>query len=387
MTILLSILLVYGIYHVGSNATLAGGLFGGLFIFLASRPTVKHVGLAVAAGAIVAFLHAMLGGTFGQDAGVESLSFFLGVGAFLGAGSILIMSLDRVWTGSLLYVTPLKDALILPSFMLIGGLCMQFANGGFHPSFDLSLYRFDLSLGLAPGHYVASLFQKQTWIRTGSFLTYTGLLTFPPFYHAWASYKGKAAKIHLIHAFVIAGISGFVLYNICPAVGPHVTFGPQFPYQLPDIGAFPIKSFQSASVHNAMPSLHITWALLVWVAAWELGSIAVLIASMIVMFTGLATVGFAEHYFIDLIVALPLVMMVQGLYTRRYKLAAAGLGMVVVWTSFLRTGIQLPSSLNWSFVIATVVITVFMMRSFLTTKSKTPELIRDFQPEATQCAG
>jgi hypothetical protein len=387
LTILLGILLVYGIYHMGSNATLAGALFGGLFIFLASRPSLTHVGLALSASAIVAFLHVMLGGTFGQDSGMESFSFFMGVGAFLGAGSILAMSLDRVWTGSLRYAVPLRDALILPSFTLIAGLCMQFVNARSHPSFDLFLYRFDLSLGLSPGHSVGSLFHKLPWIRTGSFFTYSGLLIFPPLYHAWASYKGKAAKIHLIHAFVIAGISGFVLYNICPAVGPHVTFGSQFPDQLPDIDKFPMKAFMSTSVYNAMPSLHITWALLVWVAAWELGSIAVVLASMIVMFTGFATVGFAEHYLIDLIVAVPLVMMVKGLCTRRHKLTAVGLGLVVAWTTFLRKGIQLPPSLDWLFVIATVGTTVFLMRSFLTTKLKAPQLTQDFASEATHCVG
>jgi len=366
LAILLSILLVCGIYQLGSNATLAGGFLGSFLIYLGSRPSLRHVGLAVMAGAILAVFHEMIGGTLGKDSGMETLSFVMGVGAFLGAGSILTMAFDRVWTGSRRYVPSLKDALILPVFSLVGALCMQFANGGSHASFDLFLYRFDSSLGLAPGHAVASLFRRLPWIEFGSLWTYTGLMIFPALYHAWAFYKGKAARIHLVHAFVIAGVSGIILYSICPAMGPVYAFGSQFPDRLPAMSAAPLRVLSSTGLNNAMPSLHMTWVLLVWVAAWELGSFAVVLASIVVGLTGLATLGFGEHYLIDLIVAAPLVMAVQGICKARYTLTAIGLGLVVAWTAYLRAGIQLPSSLNWMFVIATIVTTGFMMRSFVT---------------------
>ncbi len=361
LTILLSILLVYGIYRLGSNTTLAAGFSGSFFLFLAARPKLRHVSLALGSGAIVAVLYGILGGTFGKDSGIETLSLVTCIGAFLGAGSILAMSLDRVWTGSLKYAVPLNDALILPVFSLIAGLFMQFTNGGTHPSYDLYLYRFDSSLGLAPGQSVASLFRKLTWIRTASLWTYTALAIFPPVYLAWASYQGKRPKIHVLHAFMVAGVGGFALYHICPALGPIYAFGSQFPDQLPPVSTIPIKVFMSTGVNNAMPSLHMTWILLVWVAAWELGWVAVATASAFVVFTGLATLGFGEHYLIDLVVAAPLVKAVQGICTARHKLTATGLGLVIAWTVYLREGIQLPASLNWSFVIATIVTTVVMM--------------------------
>ena len=208
----------------------------------------------------IALIYAMMGGSFGKDSGVETFSFFMGMGAFLGAGTILFMALNKVWTGSPQYSSALRDAVIAPAFILTAGLSMQFANRGFHPSFDYFLYRFDLSLGLTPQHSIVTLFRNVQWIRIASFLTYSGLLMFPPLFHGWATYKGKAAKTHLVHAFVIAGVVGFVLYHICPAVGPHVTFGEQYPDQLPVLNAVPMKSFLSTSVYNAMPSLHMTWA-------------------------------------------------------------------------------------------------------------------------------
>ena len=365
LAIVLLVLLISGIYHVGSNATLAGGLFGAFFIFLSSRPSLPHVGLSLATGATVGFLYGILGGSFGKDSGVETFSLYMGMGAFLGAGSILVMSLDKAWTASPRYAAPLKDALILPAFMLIGGIFMQFANGGSHPSLDFFLYRFDSSLGLAPGHSVATLFRKLPFVETASLFTYSGLLIFPPLYRGWACYERKTGKVNLIHAFVVAGASGFVLYQICPAMGPLYAFGSQFPDHLPLMSAVPAKAFASTGVNNAMPSLHMTWVLLVWVAAWELGPFALVIASLVATLTGLATVGFGEHYFIDLIAAAPLTMMVHGICSARHKLTAVGLGLVVAWTAYLRTGIQLPAFFNWSLILVTVITTLFMMRSSL----------------------
>jgi hypothetical protein len=246
---------------------------------------------------------------------------------------------------------------------------MHFANNASHLSYDYLLYRFDASLGLAPGVSTVSVFRRLPWIRTASLLVYTELLIFPPLIHAWAIYKGKTAKINPLHTFVIAGLGWFLVYQICPAMGPVYAFGPQFPDHLPALNAVPVQAFLSTGVNNAMPSMHIAWALLVWVAAWELGSLAVVLASGLVLFTGLATLGFGEHYLIDLIVALPLVMAIHGICTARYKLTAIGTALVVAWMVYLRTGIQLEGALNWSFVIATILAAGFMIPSFLTTKT------------------
>lgn len=94
------------------------------------------------------------------------------------------------------------------------------------------------------------------------------------------------------------------------------------------------------------------------------------------MFTGLATVGFGEHYLIDLIVVMPLVVTVQGICATRYKLAAIGLGLVVAWTAYLRAGIEVPGYFNGLAVLATVSWTALMMKPLLMTGSKMPPRLR-----------
>src|SRR5712692_5741894 len=83
-TILLSILLVAGVWHLGANSMIACGFFGALFIHLGSRPSLAHVGWLLTAGMTVAFIYATLGGPFGPD----TFSGLTGAGAFLGVGSI-----------------------------------------------------------------------------------------------------------------------------------------------------------------------------------------------------------------------------------------------------------------------------------------------------------
>lgn len=365
LAIFLSVLLIAGVWHLGANSMIACGFLGAWFIHLGARPPLAHTGLAAGSGAILGLLYKAMGGAFGPG----TFALVVELGAFLGLGSILVTSLDRIWTGSSRFSACLRDALILPVFSLIAGLCMQFVNAAAHTSFDFLLYRFDASLGLTPGVTVVAWYRELPWLQSASSLTYAGLLIFPPLYHGWLAYRAKTARIHLMLAFIVAGVGGFVLYQICPAMGPLYAFGQQFPDHLPALGAVAAKGFTSTGVNNAMPSMHMTWALLVWVAAWELGPLSLTIASVFVTFTGLATVGSGEHYLIDLVVSVPLVMMVYGICTRRRRLAVTGLGLVVAWTVYLRLGIQLPAAIHWCFVAGTILATGWLMRQFLTTRA------------------
>ncbi len=122
-----------GIRRLGSDPLFACGLFGAFLIYLGSRPSPRHVALAIGAGVIIEFLYTLLGGQFGPFSS-ETLSYIKRehgfvtlleeleeIGAFLGVGSILVMSLDKVWTGSSRYLSFLGDALLLPGFSLFVG--------------------------------------------------------------------------------------------------------------------------------------------------------------------------------------------------------------------------------------------------------------------------
>ena len=80
-----------------------------------------------------------------------------------------------------------------------------------------------------------------------------------------------------------AGVLGSLLYLLCPAVGPVWAQTPGAP-------------------RNCMPSMHLTWALLLfcysprWLRPF---------AAIFALLTALATLGLGEHYVLALVAALP----------------------------------------------------------------------------------
>lgn len=116
----------------------------------------------------------------------------------------------------------------------------------------------------------------------------------------------------LRRALFIGGIACFLFYYLFPAVGPGIT------------------QWISVTPPNCMPSMHLTWALLI---AWNararwlrvtLWSYAALLA--------VSTIGLGEHYYIDLIAAVPYTAAVQWA-ARRFDLewlAAGRLGLKMV---------------------------------------------------------
>ncbi len=67
------------------------------------------------------------------------------------------------------------------------------------------------------------------------------------------------------------------------------------------MGPAHIKTIQT-SVRDCMPSLHLAWALLLWIYSGRWLRIPMLIFAVL---TAAATVGLGEHYAIDLVAALP----------------------------------------------------------------------------------
>jgi hypothetical protein len=351
----LALLTVGKIWHLSSNSMIACGFLGASFIHFAWRPGYARTIAAVCAGGLFALCHWALGATFGPGVLVAAL----GAGAYLGLGSMSVMVWDVAWNKDSHWARPLTDALILPGFSLVAGIAMGIFNGHAQSTFDKYLYAYDSLLGLAPNGFVLDLFARAPWVGSISYTVYATLLLFPPFYHAWAQHRGDARGGRLMQAFVVAGLCGFVLYQICPAEGPKYLFGALFPGHLP--ASVELQAYQSAGVHNAMPSMHMTWALLVWWASWELGPIALAIASAFAGFTALATLGSGEHYLIDLIVAVPVVMGVDGIFKNRRWQAMAGLGAALLWLVLLRTraAFALPQAANWALIAATFLLAAY----------------------------
>jgi len=359
IALMFSLALIAGIWHLASNSMIACGFLGAFFIFAGTRPGTKLLLTAAAASAGYAAAYKLLGGRFDHAYLVALIS----AGAFLGLGSITVMAWQAIWTPDnrpdrLSNQKPaLRDALVLPVFSLVAGLGMNWANSIPLRTYDHLLYAFDgVLLRIAPGQTVAALWSTFPWIGVAASTAYQCLLIFPPLYRGWALNRGLRSGVNLMHAFVAAGVAGFIFYQVCPAEGPVYAFGAQFPNHLPDWREVSLAPYLSAGVHNAIPSMHMTWALLVLWSAFELGPLALALAGGLVGLTLLATLGSGEHYLVDLVVSVPLAFAVWNAFRRDKLRAALGFSLVCAWLIYLRSGAFLlcPSIVNWIFIAATL---------------------------------
>jgi hypothetical protein len=236
-------------------------------------------------------------------------------------------------------------------------------------------------------------FVQYGWFRQTSLLFYIGLpLTLAAAYGGHLRARSKNA-LAVALGLLIAGPLGIFFYNLLPANGPRYLFEfllPNHPRAFPlnplpmalamrfQPDAMPIPGFC-----NAIPSLHMAWALLAWWYSKGLGLGVRLFTLTFVVFTFAATLGTGEHYFVDLVVAVPFALMVEAgvQYSisfrdpRRLYAFLGGLMMTLVWIALLSFCYRLwwiSPAVPWACVAATLAVSMFLHRRL----QKTPETVR-----------
>jgi hypothetical protein len=140
--------------------------------------------------------------------------------------------------------------------------------------------------------------------------------------------SGKTPSI--LPAYVTEMLVGPCLYALLPACGPYYAFA-GFPWSQFDL---PAATVPLNAAPNAVPSLHMSTAFLLLIFArtragrYLAGVYALAIAA--------ATITTGEHYLIDLIVGLPFACFTAAVAHRRFRMAAAHLGVVLAWMGALR---------------------------------------------------
>jgi hypothetical protein len=106
--------------------------------------------------------------------------------------------------------------------------------------------------------------------------------------------------------FLAAGLD-IALAPLCywfiPATGPAYAFKGLFPYVLPEHVTMIARPAYFAPP-NCFPSVHMSMALVVLCFAWR-WSTGRIVSVLHVALTVLATLGFGEHYLVDLLIAIP----------------------------------------------------------------------------------
>jgi hypothetical protein len=197
----------------------------------------------------------------------------------------------------------------------------------------------------------------------------------------------------LIELLFAPAMVGYLFFSVFPVCGPHYAFAVDFPNAyLPypmlhrlALGSIPVLP---AFPRNAVPSLHLTWALLIWLNTRGLSRWARLAAAGLAVATVFDTLATGEHYLFDLIVSLPFTLWMQACMVRTVKFgarerwlpAAAGCAMFLGWLVIGRFGFHwmvISRYLVWSLaVISSAVSLVWAMKL----PAMIPEMITQSKP-------
>jgi len=302
-----------------------------------------------------------------------------GIASFLGISSLSTLGLRAIWSRgaeqermalafvpALLFVTSDWGSTILLGWT-------EKANPRV---LDLYLFSFDSSLRVQIAFLIGQAYALWPWFKAAGTVFYIALPMVIGLVYAGQLLRDRTRAVSAMTAFLITGPVGVVFYNFLPAVGPIHIFLSQFPWKpIPaeQVTRLLVEPIPVEGLRNCMPSLHMGWVLLAWwysrgLSVWERG-----IAMAFVVFTTFATMGTGEHYLIDLVVAFPFAVFLQGLcalglrWNDRTRITAVCYGLLLTfgWVGALRLAVKsfwISPVLPWTCCVLTVASAIFVQR-------------------------
>ncbi len=325
-----------------------------------------------------------------------------GILALFGLGAFVMLGLRWLWSaGSDRRKTyaVLAPAAALVFFVLSAQHALNLANVLYPKTFDIYLYLFDGSLGFQPSFLMGRAMAASRILRIACLLTYVSLPFVMALVYALRLPKGaERPSWDMVTLFMLAGLGGWALYNVVPATGPVYVFLSDFPWHALPYGSLHRLLLEPIPVHavfprNAIPSLHMTWVLLLyWNTKGHSRALRVFL-SVYLAFTVVSTLGTGEHYFVDLVAGIPFALFVQAVVSpdkeapafRRAVGSASGLALTLGWLLLVRFGARsmlVSPVLPWSLVILTG-IAVWRAKLWLETTADSCSPANDFAKEET----
>lgn len=341
---------------LSANILFAIGFGCPLVLFLSSLPSLSDIVKTAAAGAILALLlwavHQMTGVSPLLDPKeVRASEWIIGLGlASLG------MLAWRAWrssgnerTTALIYLLPAAVALI---YTLEAGIFLYYIKALFSTTYDAYAYAADAAFGGQLSFATGRLFADMPALKAICFIIYVAPPPALVFVYALQVRARTPPPIDVVTVLLVLALAGYGFYFIFPVCGPIFAFGNAFPLSPPPVQELLGRRLTVVAKDawpNGMPSLHLASVIVAYWHARPYGIWARLAAAVFIIGTFLATLGLGEHYFIDLLVALPFTLAVHAacipsLPALRSERNAAFVGagaLVAVWYIFLFFGTEL----------------------------------------------
>lgn len=217
--------------------------------------------------------------------------------------------------------------------------------------------------------------------------------------------ESKHDKYHIVRVLVVPFGLAFICYSIIPLTGPIYAFGTQyFPSNMPKSNELLANTiFVTPAARNAMPSMHLTGALLIFLLTAALNKKIYFYASILFLFlTAYATLALGEHYVLDLVVALPFSAFIgiglanpDNFVFKNKKVTtlwvATGITFILWMLMLLTSAEWLSNNLLfvqvfsiWSVLIATILFSIYIKYVWNDTELKIPSLeIKDTKKSET----
>ncbi len=364
-SVLLILVLVAALFRLESSPYVAFAFAGAFIMHLLLRPNRRELALVLGAAAIFSVSYSLHHGTF--------VNFYGAViaipGGFLGMGSLLLVTMQWFWapaSASSFHRERAQQVALIPALCVCSLAAVNLAAQVTPFTYDPLLYAFDLKFGGPPSWVIGKLLRAHPWLFQACGYTYNSLPLGLAICLAiqWRDrQKNLPIVVDLRWLSIALGVTGFALYQVCPAAGPVYLFGEQFPLQVPQLAGLAMQPVWLPPVaRNGMPSLHVGWTLLLfWNLRrrnWWMG----ILSGCYLLLTALATLGSGEHYLVDLMVAPALALAIQGACTRtasrmRWIAVAVGGAMTLSWLIALRTGAALAipaGAATWSIALGSI---------------------------------
>jgi len=340
-----------------------------VFLFVAKPAAKQWIAAALVAAGFTAVHDWLVRG--GTTTG-PSLSLYAGM---LGRGALVILCLQAVWADSIegrrwRKVWPIPIGVL--AFVLASLVALNVTVAARLRVLDAYLYVFDGSLGFQPSFVLGRIFWRYKLVSDFANLIYCSLPVAIAL--VCAGYLKNRSPWRLLGILASAGVMGYALYFVFPATGPRYVAGASFPAAphpfatLAQIHPHPL-ALPIPAPRNAIPSLHMAWALLLWFNCRPLSRIARGLSLLYVVLTLFVTLGTGEHYFVDLVVALPFAVAIQALWgqgSARYRIVAEAAVLTLLWLAALRygTSVFLTSPIiPWACVVVSSVMALGLARA------------------------
>lgn len=351
LRILLGVVVVAAVFasslFLDFNVPFLGYGVAAAFLFhLSIRPKLREMAV-VAIGALVLGL---VGARFHQQL-PRDLTFVLGM---LGLGSFLVLGLRAV-------IEDGKDRervfwALLPAtvlvFFIVGSQHSLNMGSMMRPTtYDLYTFLFDGSLGFQPAFAMGKLFHEHARLYKFGAFTYTGITLGIALLYAVHLHYRPGFNWEIIEILFGAAIIGYLFFAIFPVCGPRYGFPAYYPnvpvsYSQLKLVAPEMISIARRYPRNGVPSLHMSWAILMWWSCRRLPRWMQAAAVVYVLVTLVDTMGVGEHYAFDLVVAFPFSLSMQALLVggvplsarERWLPALVGFVVFVGWLALVALG-------------------------------------------------